>query len=302
MNPPSAELDTISKPHFQLHLLVVIAAFTAVLGEWINLPASTLVAWRTAIAALFLGLWLRGKAWRLITPHHRRIALLTGLILGLHWLTFFAAVKLANVSICLIAISTTSLFTAATEAIYERRRPFSHEILLGTLIVPAIALIAGVEQGHIPGLLCGLASALFASIFPVFNKVMVRNGGKPSVLSFYELITASLICILASIILGYSWLDSIPLGIDWLWLGILAVVCTVYAFSLHIRLLEFFSAYETTLVMNFEPVYGIILAMIFLAEHQKMHPLFFVGAGVIIVVNLLYPIMDRRAKRKSQIE
>jgi len=294
VDSPSAE----PKPYLKLHFLVVIVAFTAILGELITLPAATLVAWRTSIAALFLGFWLRGKIRTSITPQHRKIALLTGIILGLHWLTFFGAVKLANVSICLIAMSTTSLFTAASEALYERRRPYPHEILLGALIVPAIALIAGVESGHLAGLLCGIASAALAAIFPVVNKVMIRNGGEAKVITFYELLTASLICVIASIYLGHSWEQSIPLGLDWLWLGILATVCTVYAFSLHIRLLEFFSAYETTLVINFEPVYGIILAAIFFAEHKELHPFFFVGAGVIIVVNLLYPVMARRANRQ----
>ncbi len=299
MDSPSKGAD--SKPYLKLHFLVVIVAFTAILGELINLPASTLVAWRTAIAAVFLGLWLRGKLLHSITPKHRRIALFVGIILGLHWLTFFGAVKLANVSICLIAMSTTSLFTAATEAIYERRRPHSHEIMLGALIVPAIILIAGVESGHLIGLLCGIGSAALAAIFPVFNKVMVRNGGKATVITFYELLTASLICLIASIYFGYSWEQSIPNGLDWLWLAILAIVCTVYAFTLFIRLLEFFSAYETTLVINFEPVYGIILAAIFFAEHKQLHPMFFVGAGVIIVVNILYPVMARRAERISKV-
>lgn len=294
-----ASNEVSQKPYLKLHFLVIIVAFTAILGELISLPATTLVVWRTGIAALVLGLWLRGSSLQEMCARHRNTALLTGLILGLHWLTFFGAVKLSNVSICLIGMATTSLFTAASEAIHERRKPNGHELLLGALIIPGIILIAGVEKGYIWGLLCGVISAALAAIFPVINKALVRDGAKASSVTFYELLTACLVCFLASLCFQTPMESYIPVGLDWLWLGILAIICTVYAFSLHIRLLEYFSAYETTLVINFEPVYGIILAAIFFAEHKTLHPLFFVGAGVIILVNMAYPVLERRFQKRK---
>lgn len=282
-----------TKPYFKLHLIVVIAAFTAVLGEFISLPAYSLVIWRTGISAVILGLWLRGKV---VKFKFKWVALFTGLILGAHWMTFFGAVNLANISICLTGMATASLFTAATEAIQEKRLPYKHEIWLGLLIIPGIILIAGVESGHLSGLLCGILSALFAAIFPVINKSLVRKGAAAESITFYEMIGAMIACALFSIIVNAEYSHFVPIGLDWLWLVTLAAVCTVYAFSLYVDLLKYFSAYESTLAMNFEPVYGIILAAVFFAEHENLHPLFFLGAGTIILANLLNPIFARRRR------
>ncbi len=286
------------KPYLKLHLFVVIVAFTAVLGELISLPAHTLVLWRTSISAILLGLWLRGKV---VEFRFKRIALLTGVILGAHWMTFFGTVKLANISICLAGLATTSLFTAATEAIQEKRLPHKHEIWISLMIIPGIILIAGVEGGHILGLLCGILSALLAAIFPVINKSLVRKGATAESITFYEMIGAAATCALFCLIMNTGYPQFIPIGMDWLWLGILAVICTVYAFSLYINLLKSFSAYESTLAINFEPVYGIILAAVFFQEHEKLHPLFFVGAGAIVLANLLNPVFEKRAGLNSSV-
>ncbi|MFT5633837.1 MAG: drug/metabolite transporter (DMT)-like permease [Rubritalea sp.] len=286
---------TDKKPYFKLQLIVFIAAFTAVLGELITLPAYSLVIWRTGIAAVLLGLWIRGE---IITFKFKRVALFTGLILGAHWMTFFGAVNLANISICLTGMATASLFTAATEAIQEKRLPYKHEIWLGLLIIPGIILIAGVERGHLSGLLCGILSALFAAIFPVINKSLVRKGAAAESITFYEMLGAMIACALFSIIVDAEYSHFVPIGMDWLWLVVLAAVCTVYAFSLYVNLLKSFSAYESTLAMNFEPVYGIILAAVFFAEHEKLHPLFFIGAGTIILANLFNPVFAKRKQTR----
>lgn len=286
------------KPYLKLHLIVVIAAFTAILGELISLPAHSLVIWRTGIAAIVLAIWLRGKV--LHFPF-KRLALFTGLILGAHWMTFFGAVNLANVSICLTGMATASFFTAATEAIQEKRLPHKHEIWLSLLVIPGIILVAGVESGHLLGLLCGILSALFSAIFPVLNKTMVRKGAKPEVITFYEMLGSMLACALVSLVIGAQFSHFTPIGLDWLWLAILALVCTVYAFSVYVKLLKSFSAYESTLAINFEPIYGIILAALIFQEHEKLHPLFFIGASAIILANLLNPIFIRRAKRQQPI-
>ena len=124
------------------------------------------------------------------------------------------------------------------------------------MIIPGIILIAGVEGGHILGLLCGILSALLAAIFPVINKSLVRKGATAESITFYEMIGAAATCALFCLIMNTGYPQFIPIGMDWLWLGILAVICTVYAFSLYINLLKSFSAYESTLAINFEPVYS----------------------------------------------
>jgi len=285
-----------SKPYGQLHFLVFLLAFTAILGELITIEAIPLVAWRTFMAALTLLIIIRRKTVGFI---FKKKALLTGIVLGAHWITFFGAVKLSNITICLTGMATTSLFTAATEAIAEKRKPYPNEILLGILIIPGIIFIAGIESGHIWGLLCAILSALLAAIFPVLNKTMVRAGSAPSVITYYEMIGACATCVLAGFCFGIPMSGYIPQPLDWFWISLLSLVCTVFAFSFSIELLKKFSAYETALAINFEPVYGIILAAIIFHEHEEMHPLFFVGALVIFIVNFLHPILQRREKNTA---
>jgi drug/metabolite transporter (DMT)-like permease len=280
-----------SKPYLKLQLIVIIAAFTAVLGELISLPSYSLVIWRTGMASIIIGLWLRG---RIITFQYKLISIFTGLILGAHWMAFFGAVNFANVSICLTGVASGSLFTAATEAIQEKRRPHLREVLLGLLIIPGIILIAGVESGHISGLLCGILAAVFGAIFPVINKSVVRKGADALCITFYNMLGATIACAIFSIAISAEYSDFVPVKLDLLWLGILTTVCTVFVFALYVNLLKSFSAYETNLAFNFEPVYGIILAAIIFSEHEKLHPLFFLGAGTIILANILNPILARR--------
>jgi drug/metabolite transporter (DMT)-like permease len=285
------------KPYFKLQLIVIIAAFTAVLGELISLPAYSLVIWRTGMAAILLGLWLRS---RLITFPYKLISIFSGLILGAHWMAFFGAVNLANISICLTGVASGSLFTAASEAIQEKRRPHLREVFIGLMIIPGIILIAGVESGHISGLLCGILAAIMGSIFPVINKSVVRKGADALGITFYNMLGAVFACAFFALVIRADFSNFIPTGLDLFWLGILTTVCTVFAFALYVNLLKYFSAYETNLAFNFEPVYGIILAALIFAEHEKLHPLFFLGAGTIIIANILNPILARRQKLQEK--
>lgn len=282
----------MQKPYIQLHFLVVIIAFTAVLGHLITLPAVTLVSWRTGIAAATFFLLLRPKM-PAGAPVYIRKALLTGVVLGLHWMSFFGSIKLANITTCLTGLATLSLFTAIAEAIQEKRRPHADEIAMGLLLIPALILVAGAAEGHLLGLFCALASSALAATFTVINKSMVRAGISAAGITKYEMLGAFLTCVVCSILMRTPAVSYVPMGYDWLWLFALALICTVYAFTLNIKLLQHFTAFESNLAINLEPVYGILLAGLLFHEHQQMKPLFFVGAALIMLTNLTHPLMRR---------
>lgn len=286
----------MKKPYIQLHFLVLILAFTAVLGHLISLPAVSLVIWRTGIAVVAFFLLLRPKAKQGV-PVYRGRALLTGGVLGLHWMCFFGAVKLANITTCLTGVASLSLFTAIAEAIQEKRRPRPDELVMGCVLIPALILVAGVADGHLLGLVCAIISAVLAAIFTVINKSMVRSGVSASSITQYEMLGACLTCIGSSFLMGMPISDYIPQGYDWLWLFALASICTVYAFTLNIQLLQHFTAFEANLAINLEPVYGILLAAFIFHEHEQMRLLFFVGAAMIVATNLAHPLIRRRFSR-----
>lgn len=286
--------------YLQMHLLVALFATTAILGRLISLSAVALVFWRTSLAsaggALLLGLILRR---RILPPPGRMLPLLgIGCIVGAHWMCFFGAVKLANVSICLAGISTISFFTAFTEPLLERRRIRPLEVLLGLMVLLGILLIAGFERARITGLLVALLGALFAAVFPVLNRGLVKQGGlDPLVMMVWEMLGASLVCLLALPLFegvgGYARMFSFH-GPDWLWLLFLAWGCTVFAYAFHIHILRYLSAYTGNLVMNFEPVYGIAAAAFLFGEHRQLHPGFFIGTFAILVANILHPLIQRK--------
>lgn len=293
--------------YLQLHLLVALFATTAIFGHLITLTAPALVAWRSALAAAGGAVLVAGVLRRPLLPPPGRILPLIGIgtIVGLHWLCFFGAIKLANVSICLAGMATTAFFTAFSEPLLDRRRIRPLEVALGLLVVFGILLVAGFERGRLAGLAVALLGALLASVFPVLNRHLVkRERLDPLVMMVWEMIGVCLIC-LASL----PWLDGPGAygrlfdlrGLDWLWLLLLAWACTVFAYAFHIHLLRHLSAYTTNLANNFEPVYGIIAAAILFGEHRQLHPGFFAGAATIIVANITHPLVLRRIARRKSI-
>ena len=291
--------------YLKLHLLVALLATTAVLGRLITLSATGLVAWRTLLASLGAGLVvsvvLRRKLW---LPWRSAAALLgIGGIVGLHWMCFFGAVKLANISICLAGMATISFFTAFTEPLMERRRVRPLEVGLGLLVVLGIVLVAGFEPDRLLGLGVALLGALLAAVFPVLNQHMVRQGRQdPLVMVAWEMAGACAVCLI-----GLHWSDGAGAyaallawhGWDWLWLLLLGWVCTVFAHAYHIHLLRHLSAYTGNLAMNCEPIYGILAAAVVFGEHRELHPGFYAGCLTIVTANLLHPLILSRLRRQK---
>jgi drug/metabolite transporter (DMT)-like permease len=263
--------------------------------------APVLVTWRCLLATLGAFVVVvalrKQKLWLGAAKVTRLLGV--GAIIGMHWLCLFGAVKLANVSIALAGLATLSLFTAFTEPWIMRRRIRPFEVCLGLLVCAGICLIAGVEKGHALGLAAALLSALLAAVFLVLNRTIVISGGDPMVMVGWEMLAAAAVCLLA-----VPWFD--PAGFaslaitdarDWLWIGILAFGCTVFAQALTNRLLRSISAYDFNLAANFEPVYGIIGAALIFGEHQSLQPAFYLGALVIVLANFLHPWLQRRFQK-----
>jgi drug/metabolite transporter (DMT)-like permease len=286
----------------QLHLLVVLLATTAIFGRLISLPAVQLVAWRTLLASLgaaFCVAVISRKSLRL--PARQAWSLLgIGGIIGLHWLCFFGAIKMANVSIGLAGFATLSFFTAFTEPLLEKRPVRSLEVVLGVLALLGLVVIAGFERGHLAGLGLALLGTLLAAVFPVLNRWQVNQARHdPMLMVAWEMAGACGVCLLGLAIFegpaGFAQLVRWQ-GHDGLWLLVLAWVCTVFAHGYHIHLLRRLSAYTINLAINFEPVYGIIAAAVLFGEHRQLHPGFFVGAATILLANFLHPVILRRLK------
>lgn len=288
---------TERRAYLELHLAVFLWGFTAILGDLIQLSALTLVWWRVVLTSLSLVFFVRvGKIIREVGA--RRFALLAGIgiIVALHWVTFYGAIKLANASIALVCMATTSLFSSLIEP-WVVRRPFVwYELLLGLFILPGIWLIVdGVDNGMNLGILVGLTSAALVSLFTSLNKKYIGSSD-PLRITFIELGAASLFLAPFLPFLGGEkfW----PTPIDWVYLLVLALLCTTLTFFLSLRALHKLSAFASNLTVNLEPVYGIFLAYFLLDDAQELSPNFYWGTALILVAVFGYTGMMRLVRRR----
>lgn len=289
-------------PLLQLHLLVVLLASTAILGRLISLPAPALVTWRTLLAAIGAAIIVKLVRRRPLRVPGKQLSGLLGIgaIIGLHWVCFFGAIQLSNISIALAGMAAISVFTAFTEPLLERRPVQPLEVALGLLVVAGLALVAGFERGHWLGLVVALGAAFLAAIFPVLNRRVVNTSGldTQSMVAWEMLGAHVTVLVLLPLLTGhfsdpaaaYRGLFAFH-GLDWLWLLILAWVCTVFAHGFHIHLLRSLSAYTSNLAINFEPVYGILAAGLMFGEFKDLHAGFYAGTMTIVVANLLHALV-----------
>jgi len=289
--------------YLHLHIIVFIWGFTAVLGVLISIDAIPLVWFRMLLATgiIFLVLKIRKVrlrySWRTLSGFF-----LGGLLIALHWLAFFGAIKVSNVSVTLAVMSTGAFFTSFLEPLYYRRKIIGYEVLFGLLVVIGLYIIFKVETDYVLGILLALCSSFLGSMFSVINGKFVKRH-RASVISFYELFFGML-CI--TIFLAFNG-DFTPeffqlSNNDWIYLLILASICTAYAFIASIHVMKWLSAYTVMLTINLEPVYGIILALLVLGDSENMSPQFYYGALVILITVLANGIVKTRRKRKKQLK
>ena len=276
----------------QLHGVIFLWGFTGILGKLISISSSSIVWWRMSIA--FIGL----AAFMLVTKREFRTTgqnalkyLGTGLITAGHWILFFEALKVSNVSITLTTLASTTLFVAFIEPLFFKRRIIAYEVILGLCTLIGLAIIFGAETEHSWGIILALGSAVLAAIFGTVNGVFVRQD-KPSLITAYEMLGGAIGITIYSLIQPGSF--EIPLGIDWLWLLILGLVCTSLAFVVSIAVMKTLSPFTVSISINMEPIYAIAFALIIFQEDEYMSPLFYLGA--LIVMSMIF--LNGYIKRK----
>ncbi|MGQ1947133.1 DMT family transporter [Geofilum sp. OHC36d9] len=281
-----------TKDLLHLHLIVFIYGFTAILGRLISLDAIELVWYRMLIAFLSLGiiLFFSQQSIRLSKGALLKM-LLVGFVVAIHWITFFHAIKISTISVALGCLASTTLFTSILEPIIVKRTISFLEIIIGLLIIIGLYTIFQFETHYLAGIITGVSSAFFASLFTVLNKRLIAHH-HPVVISFYEM-SGGLIAITL-----YLWLNGIlneglviPNAWDWLYLILLGVVCTAYAYMASVRVMQSLSAYTVVLTINLEPIYGIIMAFLLFGETERMSGGFYIGALIILGSVLLFPII-----------
>ncbi len=295
-------MNESKKAYVQLHIAVILFGFTAILGDLIHISAIAVVWWRVLISWIsFLFLIKLIPLLRKLTTAQIFRFLGIGVLVGIHWITFFGAVKLSNASVTLICFSTTSFFTAFLEPWIIKRPFYWHELLLGLLILPGMLLIVnGLDTTYYLGIAVGLFSALMAAVFSVLNKKYIHLS-TPKEITAIELFGVWLfISLIAPLVFWYTptivWK---PTNIDFMYLLVLALLCTTLAYLLSMQALKYISAFANNLAVNLEPVYGIILAVVILNEHKDLNFSFYLGVAIICLAVFSYPFLRKRFEQNE---
>lgn len=285
--------------YFKLHFIVFLFGFTAILGKLISLPSVEMVFYRTVLAAAGMGaliLFTKGS-FALPTQKDFWKLILTGLIVALHWLTFFGSGRVSNPSVSLVGFATCSFWAALIEPIAKRKKIRPMEVGLGIAVLIGLYVIFSFDFHYMLGLLLGIASGLTAAIFSVINSKLVTRISSYAI-TFYEMIAACFGIILFfpfyTTYFSDGTLHLTPSPADWFYLALLGWVCSVYAYSQMIDLSKKLSVFFIQLALNLEPVYGIGLALIIFGKQEVMGWNFYAGTAVILTAVGLYPMLKRR--------
>ena len=285
------------KHNLHLHFLVFIAGFTAILGELVSIKAVPLVWYRMVIAGILMFIYIKITKINTKVPNLAMFKFfIAGIIIALHWITFFASINESNVSIALAMFSTGAFFASLIEPIFYKRKINQYEILFGIMVSIGVYIILDSEIKYLTGIVLGISAAFCSSLFAVINGRFVEKYDA-SVISLYEFIGG---VVFISVFLffsndGFSREFFQLASNDWLYILILASICTAYAFIGSVHIMKYISPFTVVLTYNLEPVYGIILAIMIFGSEEIMSSNFYYGAVLILITVLIDGLMKRRS-------
>ena len=287
-----------------MHISILLWGFTGIFGKAIGMNAIMIVWYRMIISAVALIPFMI-KHKQFILPDRKRLAsiIITGFVVCLHWLTFYASIKASNVSIALSCFASVSLFSALLEPLFYRKKIDKQNIILALFVLVGIFIIFAFQQLYAMFIILALISALLGALFTILNKIFVSND-EPAPVTFIELISGFvfLSVLLPLILPAFNLSFQIPSKIDWVWLLLLSVVCTSVAFTLSLEALKKVSAFTMNLSVNLEPLYSIVLAIILFKENELLNNGFYIGAVIVISSVFIHSLMQYRVRDKSITE
>jgi drug/metabolite transporter (DMT)-like permease len=227
----------------------------------------------------------------------RLIAIYAGIgaLVALHWLTFYASIKLSNASVAVICLALTPLFIAFVEPIVSRRRIDVRELLFALAVIPGVVLVVGgTPEGMRLGIIIGCLSSLLVAIFAALNKRFVGTQDALTVTGIEMCAGALFLTLLGPLLPSAETPFVWPSLHDALLLAVLAVGCTLLPFSMWLVAQRHLSVFSMGLVLNLEPVYSIVLAILLLGEQRELTAGFYLGVAIVLTVVFVHPWLTRR--------
>lgn len=278
--------------YLNLHLIVFIWGFTAILGALITIKADALVWYRMFFACVFIFLFILFKKKSFKIPMKEFFKLIfVGLLIAIHWVFFFKAIHISNVSITLAVFSLGAFFASLLEPLFYGRKVLWYEVFFGLLIIAALSLLLQVKINYFEGMAYALFSVFLGVLFTLMNGKLIKHHDS-LVITFYEFLSG-VFFITLYFLFQHQFTDNFfkLSSKDWILIMVLASVCTAYAFAASIKVMQKLSPYTVMLTTSLEPVYGIVLAYFIIGEKEIMNIEFYMGALIIFVVVIINGIV-----------
>jgi drug/metabolite transporter (DMT)-like permease len=207
-----------------------------------------------------------------------------GVLVTFHWLFFFEAIKVSTVSVAVVCLATSSLFSALIEPIFFKRKILFYEVILGVIVLGSLAYVLGTDSKYILGYFYGIMAALFGTVFTLFNAKYIKKVDAAKI-TMIEMLTGVIIVSLIFVFQGnYSIFNNTISLPDFSYLIILGIVCTALVFVWMTEIMRHISPYSLIMAINLEPIYSIILALIIFGDSELMSTSFYTGSAIIIGV------------------
>lgn len=286
--------------YLSLHMIVFIWGFTAVLGALISINADALVWYRMLFAAVFLVLFIVYKKKSFSVPPKELFKLIfVGFLIAIHWILFFKAIQISNVSITLAVFSLGAFFASLLEPLFYGRKVLWYEVFFGLVIIAGLGIILQVEINYFAGMMYALVSVIMGVLFTLMNGKLTERHDS-SVITFYEFVAGFIFISIYFLIENEFTAEFFILTTkDWILLLILSSICTAYAFTASVKVMRKLSPYTIMLTTSLEPVYGIILAFFILGGKEKMSYEFYVGALLIVITVILNGVVKHYLSDKE---
>jgi drug/metabolite transporter (DMT)-like permease len=285
----------------QIHFCVVLWGFTSILGKAITLGAVPLVWWRMTLVTA--ALMLLRRFWKGLATLPPRLIVIyfgIGVIVAMHWLTFYGSIKLANASVAATCMALAPLFVAFIEPLFAPRQFDVRELMFGVAVIPGVALVVGGIPAEMQiGLAVGALSAFLAAVFGMLNKRFIEYGEPLSITGLEMAAGAVSLTVLAPLLPTPEAVFVKPSAHDAVLLLVLATGCTLLPFALSLVALRRLSAFTTALAVNMEPVYAIVLAIVLFGEQRELHRGFYAGVAIVLLVVFVHPLLKRRTRETS---
>ena len=296
-----------TQDYFKLHFIVFLWGFTAVLGKLISIPPVEMVFYRTLLAAIGMAvLMIFLKKSFAVSRKDLVVIFLTSIIVAIHWVTFFVSGNISNPSTSLVGFATCSFWAAFIEPIAKRKNIQLLEIGLGLIVLLGLTIILTFNFQYPLGLFLGIVSGMTAALFSVINSKLVHQVNAYTI-TFYEMLGACLVILFFMPVYQNTWapqgeLNLAPTFVDWIYIAIMALACSVYAFSVSINLSKKLSVFFIQLALNLEPVYGIILALLVFGQKEVMSLNFYVGTLIILAAVIAYPVIKKSKNQSMPVQ